>query len=125
MGRHAPGVWMLDLHLTDVTVMGGTRVQVISTGSNGQYCISSLSTGTGQRGRSNMGRPSPKGLGCSQRSVAWAGTLEPDGDMLERLTRSSPTRPTDTRGATVEDGLELGRVVLWSSLEWWMHKVVQ
>ncbi|GMN47760.1 hypothetical protein TIFTF001_016936 [Ficus carica] len=44
-----------------------------------------LSASMGQRGRSSRGRPSRKGFGCGQGSVAWANTLEPDGDMLEVL----------------------------------------
>ena len=44
-----------------------------------------LSVGTGRCGRSNMGRPFRKGLGCGQGSVARASTLKPDGDLLEVL----------------------------------------
>ncbi|GMN53785.1 hypothetical protein TIFTF001_022911 [Ficus carica] len=111
--RHAPGVRVLDLHLTDATcptirVMGGTQVQVYNDKywkSGVKWCrvvgvacptTVRLSDGTGRHGRGSMGRPSRRGLGRGRGSVTRASTLGPDGGLLEvskgELIRGSATQ---------------------------------
>ncbi|GMN58095.1 hypothetical protein TIFTF001_027211 [Ficus carica] len=104
-GRHAPGVWILDLQQTDATcpiiqVMGRhdcrslVLAQAASTVSVrvvgvARPAIVRLSTGTERHYRGSLGRPSRKGLSCGRGSVAQASILLSNSDMLEVLKGES------------------------------------